>query len=250
MTADGERRVALVTDTTMHLGPDLARELAARGHDLVIGEPVDGLVAELEALGAEIEAVDGVADLADPTSIQTLVRRGYERFGRLDSACVRTGTILGGSVFDASVGDVQSQVRDNLESVLHIIQAVVPPMVEAGSGQVVIVTSATGRKPAPAAPIYSATRAAANMLIRSTALSIADSGVTLNALGTNYLDYPNFRAATGADDPEIRAAIEARVPMGRLGQPDEIAHFCASLLDGKSRFQTGQFFSLAGGWDT
>lgn len=68
-------------------------------------------------------------------------------------------------------------------------------MVEAGSGQVLIVTSATGNKPALAAPIYSATRAAANMLIRSTALSIAKTGVTLNAIGTNYLDYPNFRAA-------------------------------------------------------
>lgn len=230
------RRVALVTDTTMHLGPDLARELIVRGHDLVIGEPAVGLVQELEALGGEVAAVDGVADLSDPASIQTLTDRALDQFGRLDAACVRTGKIVTGSVFDASV--------------LHTLPAVIPPMIEAGAGQVVIVTSATGNKPAIGAPIYSATRAAANMLIRATALSIAKSGVTLNAVGTNFLDYPSFRAATGADDPEVRSAIEEQVPMGRLGSPREVAQFCAALLDGNSQFQTGQFFSLAGGWDT
>jgi NAD(P)-dependent dehydrogenase (short-subunit alcohol dehydrogenase family) len=49
--------------------------------------------------------------------------------------------------------------------------------------------------------------------------------------------------------PSSRARYEAQVPLGRLGQPEEIAHFCAALLDGKSNFQTGQFFSLSGGWN-
>jgi NAD(P)-dependent dehydrogenase (short-subunit alcohol dehydrogenase family) len=243
------RRVALVTDTTMHLGPDLARELARRDHDLVVGEPHEGLVSELEGMGGAVESVSGVGDLADPNSIQTLVARAIDRFGRIDSACIRTGTIVAGSVFHADVETLRSQVADNLESVFHALQAVLPPMIEAGSGQMLIVTSASGEKPVPTAPLYSATRAAANMLVRNTALSIADKGVTLNAVGTNYLDYPNFRAATGTDDPVVRARYEAQVPLGRLGQPEEIAHFCAALLDGKSNFQTGQFFSLSGGWN-
>ena len=104
------RRVALITDTTMHLGPDLARELAVRGHDLVIGEPAAGLTTELEGLGSAVEVVDGVANLSDPTSIQTLTKRAVDRFGRLDAACVRTGTILSGSVFDASVQDIHDHV--------------------------------------------------------------------------------------------------------------------------------------------
>ncbi len=243
------RRIAIVTDTNMHLGPDLALELARRGHDLVVGEPCDGLVDELEELGSDVEVVTGVGDLSDPLSIQTLVDRALSRFGRIDAACVRTGTIAAGPVLDATVETLRQQVAANVESVLHTIQAVLPPMIEAGAGQVVIVTSASGDKPVIAAPLYSATRAAANMLIRATALSIADSGVTLNAVGTNYLDYPNFRAATGADDPAVRARFERHVPLGRLGRPDEVAHFCAGLLDGKSNFQTGQFFPLSGGWN-
>ena len=153
-----------------------------------------------------------------------------------------------GSVFDTSVETLRSQVSENLESVLHTIQTVLPPMMQAGSGQVVIVTSGAGGKPVLQAPIYSATRAAANMLVKATALSIAESGVTLNAVGTNYLDYPQFRAATGADDPDVRAALESQVPMRRLGTTEEVAHFCAGLLDGRSNFQTGHFFSISGGW--
>jgi len=242
------RRVAVVSDTNTHLGPDLARELARRGHDLVVGEPHEGLIAELEALGSAVVEVVGVGDLAAPTSVHTLVDRAIDRFGRIDSACIRTGTIVTGSIFDASVETLRQQVADNVESVLHTLQAVLPPMIETGAGQVLIVTSASGDKPVVEAPIYSATRAAANMLIRATALSIATTGVTLNAVGTNFVDYPNFRAATGADDPEVRARYEQRVPMGRLGQPSEIAHFCAGLLDGRSNFQTGQFFAMSGGW--
>lgn len=244
-----KRRVALVTDANTHVGPDLARELARRGHDLVVGDPADDLVAELEQLGSEVEAVDGVADLTDRQALTTLVDATWERFGNMDAACVRTGQIATGSVFDVTVDDLRSQVGVNLESVLHVIQEVIPPMLAAGTGQVVIVTSAAGAKPVLQAPLYSATRAAANMLIKSTALSIADSGVTLNAVGTNFLDYPQFRAATGADDPGVRAAIEAQVPLRRLGKPSEVAHFCAGLLDGHSRFQTGQFFALSGGWN-
>ena len=64
------------------------------------------------------------------------------------------------------------------------------------------------------------------------------------------MDFAGFREATGADDPERRAVIEAQVPMRRLGTMEELAEFTAVLLDGRSRFQTGQFFSYSGGWST
>ena len=74
------------------------------------------------------------------------------------------------------------------------------------------------------------------------------SGHVNDAVGTNYMDFPEFRRATGADDPAIRAKIESRVPLGRLGTMDEFAHFCAPFVDGTSRFTTGQFVSYSGGW--
>jgi NAD(P)-dependent dehydrogenase (short-subunit alcohol dehydrogenase family) len=242
------RRIALITDTNLHLGPDLARTLAVRGHDLIIGEPEDGLAAELREIGAKVETVDGVADLADPASMKALRDRALEVFGRIDAACIRTGRIITGDILGATVEDLHELSRQNIDSVFHALQTLIPPMQEAGAGQIVIVTSATGAKPSSNAALYSATRAAANMLVKNAALSVADSGVTINAIGTNFLDFPGFRKASGADDPEVRARIEKTVPMRRLGTTDEVAHFCASLLDGRNRFQTGQFFSLSGGW--
>ena len=121
-------------------------------------------------------------------------------------------------------------------------------MVEAGYGNVVVFTSATGANPQPGVSIYSGTRAGANALVRSVGLEFAPRGVCVNAIGTNYMDFPGFLQATGADQPEGRAKVEAQVPLRRLGTMDELAEFTAVLLDGRSRFQAGQFFSFSGGW--
>lgn len=86
------------------------------------------------------------------------------------------------------------------------------------------------------------------MLVRNVAAEVAGSGVQVNAVGTNFMDFDAFRAATGADDPEVRARIEAAVPMGRLGTMEEFAEFCGTFLDGRARFQTGQVIGFDGGW--
>jgi len=67
-------------------------------------------------------------------------------------------------------------------------------------------------------------------------------------VGTNFMDFPEFRRASGADDPEVRARIESAVPLRRLGTMDECAAFCMPFIDGSSGFTTGQFVAYAGGW--
>jgi 3-oxoacyl-[acyl-carrier protein] reductase len=242
-----QRRVSVITDCQVHLGPDLALEMASRDHDLVLGQADGELVEQVRALGSHVVAVDGVADLTRPESVQTLVDAALDTFGRLDSACIRTGRIVVGDFMSATEADVVELAALNITSVLFALQALTPVMIDQGGGQIVIVTSASGESPSPGAALYSATRAAANMLVRNAAATVAASHVTINAIGTNYLDYPGFREATGADDPKIRAYLEQQVPLKRFGQPAEVAHFAAGLLDGKNRFQTGQFFALSGG---
>jgi NAD(P)-dependent dehydrogenase (short-subunit alcohol dehydrogenase family) len=241
------RRVALITDTRLHLGPDLARILAKRDHDLILGDPLPGLVEEVEALGAKVVSMDDMGDLVDGTAIARLIDAGLEQFGKLDAACVRTGQIIGGRFTDATLEQLQRLQAVNQEAVFHSLQALLKVMTPAGQGQIVIITSATGRRPLGGA-LYAATRAGANMMVKAAALEVADKGVCVNALGTAFLDYPGFVKASGSDDPEVRKKVEAKVPMKRFGQPAEVAHFAASLLDGGNRFQTGQFFSLSGGW--
>ena len=86
------------------------------------------------------------------------------------------------------------------------------------------------------------------MLVKNVAMEMARHGIQVNAVGTNFMDFPEFLAASGASDPEIRTKIEAQVPLGRLGTMAEFASFCMPFVDGSSRFTTGQFVAYAGGW--
>lgn len=242
------RRVALVSDAAGYVGPDLSRLLAERGHDLVVGDPADGLVAELEGMGAAVEAVAGVRDLADPASSERLVHAALDRFGRIDSATAFTGRIVVGRFLRSSVDDLRAALTGCVEAPYHFLRTVVPVMVEQGEGQVLVFTSAAGARPTPGAPLYSSARAGANMLVRNVAAEVVDKGVQVNAVGTNFMDFPEFLKANRAEDPEGRARVEAMVPMGRLGTLRELAHFSAPFVDGTSRFTTGQFVAFAGGW--
>jgi NAD(P)-dependent dehydrogenase (short-subunit alcohol dehydrogenase family) len=247
MTGSG-RRVALVCDASFYVGPPLARSLAERGHDLVLGDPADGLADELRGLGIDVETVDGVRNLSDPESAARLVEAGLARFGRIDAAAAFSGRVITGRFLKSTLDDLHAAVRGCLEAPFHFLQAVLPSMIERDEGQVLVITSAAGARPTPGAPLYSAARAAATMLARNVAGEVARHGVQVNAVGTNFMDFPEFLRASGADDPEVRSKIEAQVPLGRLGTVEDFASFCMPFLDGTSRFTTGQFVAYAGGW--
>jgi 3-oxoacyl-[acyl-carrier protein] reductase len=243
----GERRVVVINDAAGYVGPSLARLLAA-SHDLVLGEPEDGLADELGEFGAEVAAVDGVRDLTDPTATERLVHVAVERFGRLDAAVAFTGRIVVGRFMRSSLEDMRAATVGCLEAPYLFLRAVLPAMIERGGGQVLVFTSASGARPTPGAPLYSAARAGANMLIRNVAGEVAGQNVQVNAIGTNFMDFPGFLAANRALDAEGRARVEAMVPMGRLGTMEELAHMALPFIDGTSRFTTGQFVGYAGGW--
>src|SRR5215218_4603508 len=173
----GARRVALVANTDFYVGPPLARILAARGHDLVVGDPQPGLVDELEAAGAAVEVVTDVKDLSDPAASERLVAAGLERFGRIDAACAFSGRVVTGRFLQSTIEDLHKVVAGCLDSPYHFLKAVVPPMIEQGDGQILIVTSASGAKATPGAPLYSSVRAAANHLVRNVADEIARTNV-------------------------------------------------------------------------
>jgi NAD(P)-dependent dehydrogenase (short-subunit alcohol dehydrogenase family) len=242
------RRVAVVSDAGGYVGPSLSRILADRGHDLVVGDPGPGLVDELSERGATVEVVAGVRDLAKPESAIRLVQAAVDRFGRIDSATAFTGRIAVGRFLRSSVEDLRAVLVGCVEAPYHFLRTVVPVMVEQGDGQVLVFTSAAGARPTPGAPLYSSARAGANMLVRNVAAEVAGKGVQVNAIGTNFMDFPEFLKANRAEDPEGRARVEAMVPMGRLGQLDEAAYLAAAFVDGTSRFTTGQFIPYAGGW--
>lgn len=242
------RRVALVANTSFYVGPPLARLLAERGHDLVVGDPEPGLVDDLEAAGATVAVVEGVADLTDPDASARLVAAAMDRFGRLDAAAAFSGRVVTGRFLESSAEDLSTVVAGCLEAPYHFLKAAVAPMVDQGAGQVLLLTSAAGNRVTPGAPLYSAVRAGATHLVRNVAAEVARHRVQVNALGTNYMDFPEFLRASGGTDPAVRAKLEEQVPLGRLGTVEECAAMCASLLDGSCGFVTGQFVAHDGGW--
>ena len=253
-----ERRVAIVTDTAQHIGPYVAKKLAERGHDLVISDPnvvIEGaetsapnLIAELKAFGGRVEVVD-VDDVNKAGSVQKLVDRAMEVFGGYDSAFIRPGVHIVGPWDKATAKDLMDSAEGNVLSTQYALQAIVPPLVAQGSGQVLIEVSATGAKDFPNVSVYGATRAAAKYLINQVALDVAKHGVTVNGMGSMFCDYPGYRNSLNVKTPEAMAEACKDIPMGRLGQPEEMAHLAAALLDGGCNYYAAQFLNLSGGWN-
>jgi len=244
-----EKRVVILADTNTHMMPALALEMARRNHDFVLGDARDGIADELIKLGAKVEVVPDTADQTRDDTIQKLVDRAMAAFGGFDSACIRTGTHGMGTIMESTNDDCRIQYEGNFRSVWYALKALLPPLIKQGSGQIVINTSAAAARVQKEFALYGATRAGANSLIRAAGQEGAPHGVTVNGTGTYAMNYESFIHDIGGDtDPAKLKAVEDQIPMRKLCEPEEAAHFVATLIDGKGTFQTSQFFPIDGGW--
>jgi 3-oxoacyl-[acyl-carrier protein] reductase len=253
-----ERRVVIITDTAQHLGPYLAKIMAQRNHDLVISDPnvviedvessAPDLVNELRSMGTNVEVVD-IDDVNKAGSVQKLVDRAQEVFGGFDSAFIRPGVHITCDFKSATLEQFQGSVEGNMLSVMYALQALLPPLMEQGSGQVLIEVSATGSKNWPGNGfLYGATRAGAKYMVNNAAIDAAKAGVSVNGMGTMFLDYPGFINSCDGNNPKVAAEIKSLIPEGRYGKPDEAAHLAAALLDGQCNYYAAEFINFCGGW--
>lgn len=246
------KRVALINDAALQIGPPLTRMLAERGHNLVIAQPAEGLLDELKSIGNEVVVVEGIEqegpnDEGQPGSAQKLVDAAMEEFGGFDSAYIRTAIHHSGDILNTTAEDMQKIYESNFLAVVYALQTLMPPLMDAGSGQILVLTSATGGKPYYDMMGYSSMRAAANMTIRCAAMTGAPKGVCVNAFGTNFINYPDAVKTLGG--PDKMEAVSKKIPVGRFGEPEEAAHTAATLLDGRNMFATGMFIPMAGGYN-
>jgi NAD(P)-dependent dehydrogenase (short-subunit alcohol dehydrogenase family) len=248
----GGKRVVLINDALLQLGPAIAIELAQNGHNLVIAQPAKGLVDELKSQGAEVVVVEGIEqegpnDESQPGSTQKLVDAAMKKFGGFDAAYIRTAIHHKGDILETTREDMQKIYESNFFAVMDSLQSLMPPLMDAGSGQILVLTSATATKPYYDMMGYSAMRAGANMMIRCAAMTGAPKGVVVNAIGSNFMNYPDAVKTLGG--PDKMAAISKKIPVGRFGETSEVAHTAVSLLDGRNMFATGMFIAMAGGYN-
>jgi 3-oxoacyl-[acyl-carrier protein] reductase len=248
----GGKRVAIINDALLQIGPPLARSFAKKGYNLVIAQPAKGLVKECEGHGAKVIVVPGIEqhgpnDETRPDSTQKLVDAAMKEFGGFDSAYIRTAEHMPGDIFKINAKDMQKLYEGNFLAVVYALQSLLPPLMGKGSGQIVILTSASSTGALTDFIGYSAMRAGANTLIQGAAMTAAPKGVCVNAFGTNFLNYPD--AVNSMGGPEKMATVASNIPLGRFGEPEEMAHLATALLDGYNMFTTGQSFMVAGGYN-
>ena len=178
----GGKRVAIINDALLQIGPPLARNFSKMGYNLVIAQPVEGLVKECEGHGAKVIVVPGIEqegpnDESQPGSTQKQVDAAMKNFGGFDSAYIRTAIHHMGGIMEITAKDMQKLYESNFMAVIYALQSLMPPLMKAGAGQILILTSATGTKPFYDALGYSCMRAAANIAVRCAAMEAAPKGV-------------------------------------------------------------------------
>ena len=241
-------RVAIMTGAGRGLGRTMALALAAAGADLALASrttpELDILVEEVEALGRRAIAVP--TDVTSPDACEALVAAAVERLGRLDILVNNAGTNVRKSALEITPDEYDFVLQTNLKGYFNGARAAGRRFVEQGSGKVINVSSILGSVALPNQAAYASSKGAIDQLTKVLAIEWATANVQVNGLAPTYFETDLTRPLY--EDPERKAFIEERTPMGRWGQPHELAGAVIFLAGDASNFVTGQTILVDGGW--
>ncbi len=235
-------KVATVFGGSRGIGAAIVRRLAEDGADVALtyvsaANKAAETVEAVEATGRKALAIK--ADSADAAAIQDAVAQAHDRFGRLDIVVVNAGILRLGSVETVSLEDLDRMLDVNVRGVFVAIQAAAPRLPE--GGRLITIGSNTAiRTGFPGSSVYSMTKAAVATMVKGIALDLAPRGITVN----NVQPGPTETDMT-VDHLEI---VKSLVPLGRVGQPREIAGLVAYLASEEFGYMTGASLTIDGGY--
>lgn len=243
-----EGKKAVVTGASRGIGKHIAIEYARQGADVALIARSEDLLNEVAAEVVDLgrNAVVKVADVTDEAAITAAVQDAIEGLGGVDVVVNNAG----GNSFSSPIVGMrfsgwQKTQRLNVDSTVHVLQAVGPVLMGQKSGSVINVASVAGLAGAPMMSHYGAAKAAIISLTRSVAVEWAWAGVRVNTLLPGWIETELTQFLR--DAPDGGAGALARVPMQRWGQPAEIAAGAVFLASDASSFMTGQELVLDGG---
>ena len=188
------------------------------------------------------------ANVASQVQIQRAAQDCVKTLGRLDIAVANAGIGRGGSVLDMSLKHWQDQLDVNLTGVFLTVQAAAQQMVKLGSGgRIVCISSLAALNTNASMWAYSATKAGVQIMVRGWAQDLGKHGINVNAIGPGVIETPLAAGLAGERDGVIRGALEARTPVGRVGQPDDIAGLVSFMVGPDGAFMSGSYVVMDGG---
>jgi NAD(P)-dependent dehydrogenase (short-subunit alcohol dehydrogenase family) len=244
--ADLKNKVGIVTGGGSGIGRATSLAMSKAGASLVIGnrDAVKGeeVVRLIEQGGGR--AVFQKTDVSKPDDVKALVARAVSEFGRLDLAFNNAG--MDGEQVPLHEQDIEraTMLFDvNIKGVFYCMKYEIEQMLRTGGGAVVNTSSIFGLNGYPGWSLYVATKHAVTGMTKAAALDYAKKNIRVNAVGPGPVETPLLAKGTGGD-PHSYAAF---VPMGRIGQPDEIADAVVWLLSDEARYVTGHTLPVDGG---
>ncbi|BDZ63810.1 SDR family NAD(P)-dependent oxidoreductase [Agromyces mangrovi Wang et al. 2018] len=236
-----EGRRAIVTGAARGIGRAIAERFAAEGASVAV---LDLDADAAEATAAEIGARAFGVDLADHDAARAAVHEASAALGGLDVLVNNAGILRLGPLLEITPDEWDLVQRVNARSMLSTTQAAAAVMVPAGAGRIVNLASMAAKSGGANEAAYAASKAAVVALTRATALELGPHGITANALCPGYI-LTDMGAATRTDDDVARWS--ARSPLGRLGDPADVAGAALFLASDDGAYLTGQAINVTGG---
>ena len=239
-------KVAVVTGASRGIGRAIALRLAQEGAAVVIN--YNGSKERAQEVKTEIESAGGTAqimqcDVADAASCDEMFQTIMKEFGRIDILVNNAGITRDGLLMKMAEEDFDAVIDTNLKGTFHCIRAVSRQMLRQRSGRIINLSSVSGVLGNAGQANYSASKAGIIGLTRTMARELASRGITVNGIAPGFVDTDMTKVLP----EQVREAATAQIPLGRFGQPEDIANMAVYLASEKASYITGQIISVDGG---
>jgi 3-oxoacyl-[acyl-carrier protein] reductase len=239
-----EGKVAFITGAAQGIGAAIARALAGEGCNIVISDINLDLAlqtaAAIKQQGVKTLAVR--ANVADIAEVEQAVKQASAEFGRIDILVNNAGITRDGLLVRMKPEDWEMVLKINLTGAFNMLHEVAPLMMKAKSGKIINIASIVGLMGNFGQANYAAAKAGMIGLTKTAARELASRGVTVNAIAPGFIDTEMTRKLTD----EVKEKLKAQIPMGKLGQPEDVAQAVLFLATGAD-YITGQVISVNGG---